>query len=107
MSDEVSTGELARRLDTIQNLLQGLVSRVEYTADQRLSERRFTELERDLEAERIRRHTEIKELRNEIAASAKEKGMSVRQGVYSGLIPSLLMLVSVVVTIILTMTGGK
>lgn len=107
MADEVTSGELGRRLDVIQSLLHGLVSREEYSSDQRHFEHRFTELERDLEAERARRHTEFKELRNEIMTATRERGSSVRQGIYSGLVPSLLVLLSIMVSVALTLWGSN
>lgn len=91
MADEVSTGELARRLDEIQRLLQGLVSRAEYTADQRHAEHRFTEMEAD-----------IRDLQRRLDEREKTSGANVRQAIYAGLIPTCLFLV----TILLQLKGG-
>jgi chromosome segregation ATPase len=121
VADEPSNGELARRLDDIARLLQGLVSRAEYTADQRHVERRFTEMEHDI-AEKRRVHeqdirdlreenkdlrTEIKGLRTELAAANSNNGTNFRQAIYSGAVPGIIFLLGIIVTIFLAFKGGK
>ena len=114
MPNEVSTGELARRLDEIARLLQGLVGRGEYTEYQRLIEHRFTELERDHAEERTARRVEqveerqarkaaIKELRDEFKAESTQSGSNVRQAIYSGLIPGVVFLLGV----LFSLRGGR
>jgi hypothetical protein len=104
VADEVSTGELARRLDEIVRLLQGLVSRVEYTEYQRHVEHRFTELEHDILEKRHAHDEDMRELRTELNAMRSEitkvrdsGGVNFRQSVYSGLIPAILLLVTLLV----------
>jgi hypothetical protein len=92
VADEVSTGELARRLDSITLLLQKLVSREEYTADQRLAEHRFTEIEADIRA-----------LSGRLDRREESTGTNIRQAIYAGLLPSILFLVG----ILLQLKGGK
>lgn len=121
MADEVSTGELARRLDAITSrfdeitrLLQGLVSRAEYSADQRAAERRFMELEQDIAEKRRVHDQDIRDLREEIKAlrtkvddADKSNGVNLRQAVYSGLVPGILLVVSLLVTVLLAFKGGR
>lgn len=104
MTDEPSTRELARRLDEILRLLQGLVSRAEYTADQRHSEHRFNELEHDILEKRHAHDEDVRELRTELntirdqlAKTRDSSGVNFRQAVYSGLIPAILLLVTLLV----------
>lgn len=91
MADEISTGELARRLDEILRNVQRLPTREEFTSEQRLTEHRFTEIEND-----------IKELQRRIEDREKTGGANVRQAIYAGLIPTALFLV----TILLQLKGG-
>jgi hypothetical protein len=92
VADEVSTGELARRLDSITTLLQKLVSREEYSSDQRHAERRFTEIEADL-----------KDLQRRMDERDKTSSSNVRQAIYAGLLPSALFLI----TVLLQLKGGQ
>lgn len=107
MPDEPSLGEVVRRLDRMEVLLQDLTLRLVsadvYTRDQREIGRRLTELERDL-ADRRREHAEdVKDLRARIDDRDKTSGTNVRQAIYAGLIPAVLFLV----TILLQLKGGK
>lgn len=117
MSDEISTGELARRLDEFARLLQGLVSRVEYTEYQRHVEHRFTELEHDILEKRHAHDEDMREIRAELNAvraelaktresGTRESGVNFRQAIYSGLIPAILLLVTLLVGF-LQIKGGK
>lgn len=91
---EPSNAELARRLDGITVLLQQVVGRPEYAADQRHTEHRITEVERDVSdvrqalndavktiLERMERHEEDHKLRD------KEKTAGWKQFLYSGIAP--------------------
>lgn len=84
MADDVSTGELARRLDQVLQIVQTLVSRPEYTADQRHNEHRFTEIEAD-----------IKDLRFDLASQKDRRGADWRQALYAGLVPAALVLAGI------------
>lgn len=103
MPDEVSLGELARRMDELKVMLRDLVSRGEYATDQRHIERRFGELERDLEVERQARQAADKEIKEQVTSATSTSGTNIRQAIYSGLIPGVLFLISVLIT----MRGGK
>lgn len=95
MPDEPSLGELLRRLDRIEGLLRGLVSHDVYSRDMREMERRFTELERDLDKERDERQREVTAIR----AERKDTGANWRQAIYNGLIPAFLCLLTIVVAV--------
>lgn len=123
--DEPSLGELGRRLDQLFALVARMVGADVYTSDQRASERRFGEVERDVEelrrqherdVEDLRRqHTEaIKALMEEIKAimqrlSVREQkaGEGRRQALYAGILPGLLFVLSTAVTVILALRSGK
>lgn len=108
--DEPSNGELARRLDDISRLLQGMVSQGQYNAELRLAEHRFTEIERDIEDVRKTHADDIKEvlrrlddankdiLRN-LEQGTKERTSNWRQALYGALIPSILFLASILIQI--------
>lgn len=100
-NEPFSAGELGRRLDRIEGLLLRLVSQDVYSRDQRETERRFTELERDLAEERDARKEAVKALREERANS----GATWRQALYSGLIPAVFFVITMAVT--LSRAGGK
>jgi hypothetical protein len=95
VADDVSTGEIVRRLDRLEVLLQDLsmrlVSADVYNRDQRETERRFAELERELAEEKQARKEDIKTL----ADRMDKGGSNVRQAIYAGLIPSVLFLVGI------------
>ncbi|HEY9367573.1 hypothetical protein [Streptomyces sp.] len=103
MADEVSTGELARRIDEVKGILQGLVSRPEYSSDQRHVEHRFTEIERDIEVEKAAREAADKALHERMDKS----GTNWRQTVFSGLVPGVFFLLTMAVTILLAFRGGR
>lgn len=99
---ELSPGEIARRLDKLEELLRELATRFVlqelYLRDQREWERRVTELDRDLAEERQARKDEVKAIRDQL----RESGTSWRQAIYAGVIPSVLFLVG----ILLQLKGG-
>jgi hypothetical protein len=123
--DEISTGELGRRLDEITRLLQGLVGRSEYTEYQRHMEHRLAEQaadmeekrrihERDVDAFRVqldaeRRHREDADdaIKKQIAEEGKGRGANLRQGIYSGIVPGIFLLITLLVTVFLAFKGGK
>lgn len=106
MTDEVSTGELARRMDELKDMVRDLVSRGEYATDQRHIEHRFTSLERDLLEEREARKSADKETKDQVTSATTQSGTNVRQAIYSGIIPAILFLVGMLITISQT-RGGK
>lgn len=105
MADDWSMAELVRRLDLLERLLRDLVSQEVYNTDQRHWERRITELERDLDQEREARKAADKELKERLDRRDTESGTSVRQAIYSGLIPGVLFLLSILIT--LSQARGK
>jgi hypothetical protein len=107
VADEPTLGELTRRLDGLTAMLAQLVSRAEYAADQRLAERRFTEVENDVADLRRQVTEELKALKTSIDAATEKRGTNVRQAVYAGLLPALFMMVSIVVQIWLAARGGS
>ena len=111
MADEPSNAELARRMDRIEVLLQDLslrlVSSDVYNRDQRETERRFAELERELAEERLARKEDVKDLRGRMDERDKTGGSNFRQGIYSGVIPALLVLAGILVQVFLALRGGR
>lgn len=106
-ASEPNNAELGRRLNEIVILLQQVVGRPEYTADQRLAEHRFTEIERDIEDVR-RTHTEdIKAIGALLDKAAERRGTDWKQAVYNGLLPAVFLAVTLLVTILLAFKGGK
>lgn len=110
MGEEPTNGELGRRLDTIQLTLSGLISRPEYAADLRTTEHRITELMADVEDAR-RQHAEdvraLHERIGEAAKEAREQRLSWRTVLWTGLLPGVLVLVSVLVQVMLAHQGGR
>lgn len=90
-------------MDELKVMVRDLVSRGEYTNDQRHIDRRFADLEHDLEVERQARQAADKELKEQLASTTSTTGTNIRQAIYSGLIPGVLFLISVLIT----MRGGK
>lgn len=107
MADEPSNAELARRLADITLLLQQVVGRPEYTADQRHTEHRFTEIERDIEDVRRIHGEDIKDVTKRIEEHAKTSGSNLRQALFNGLLPAIFLVVGLLVTILLAFKGGK
>lgn len=104
MPDEPSLGDVVVwRLDRLEELLRDLslriVSQDIYSRDQRETDRRIAELERDLAAEREARKAADKELREQVTAASTQSGTNIRQAIYSGLIPSVLFLLSILITL--------
>lgn len=103
MADEPSNGELGRRLDEVLRTVRDLPGRGEYNEYQRHAEHRFTEIERDLEAERAAREAADKRLHDRM----DKTGTNWRQTVYSGLLPGVFFLLTMAVTILLAFRGAK
>jgi hypothetical protein len=97
VADEPSNGELGRRLDEIRILVQGLVSRPEYSEYQRSMEHRLTNLDRDINDIRMQHAEDVKNL-----ASNR---LSWRAIAYTGLLPALLVLAGVLVNIWIATRG--
>lgn len=106
-ASEPNNAELGRRLNEIAILLQQVVGRPEYTADQRLAEHRFTEIERDIEDVRRTHGEDIKDVNKRIDEHAKTSGTNLRQALYNGLLPAIFLVVGLLVTILLAFKGGK
>lgn len=97
--NDPSPGELARRLDEIVRLLQGLVSRPEYTEYQRHLEHRLAQVDADI-AELRRAHADDnREMVKRLDERERSTGSNIRQGIYNGLIPGVLFLVSMLLTL--------
>ncbi|WP_433519032.1 hypothetical protein ACQP2T_28045 [Nonomuraea sp. CA-143628] len=106
MPDEPTLGELSRRLDNNAAMLTQLVQRAEYAADQRLTERRFIELERDVDEVRRTLGDDIKAVRSALDAAAEKRTSNVKQAFYAGILPAVLVLAGIVVQIWLAARGG-
>jgi hypothetical protein len=106
-------------------MLAQLVQRAEYSADLRLIERRFTELEKDVEELRRAVVDEMRALRvsQEAAAvkqqaaieavvarqdaQAEKRGGNLRQAVYAGILPTVFILLTIAVQVWLAPRGGS
>jgi hypothetical protein len=105
VADEPTNAELARRLTEIATLLQQVVGRPEYNADQRHVEHRFTEIERDIEDVRRIHAEDIKEVFRRFDEQNKAGGTNMRQALYNGLLPAIFLVVSLLVTVLLAFKG--
>ncbi|TMS00198.1 hypothetical protein [Nonomuraea basaltis] len=88
-------------------MLGQLVQRAEYTADRRYDDRRFAEIEADLAELRRTWTDELKALKASIDAATEKRGTNVRQAVYAGLIPAVLVLIGIIVQVWLASKGGS
>lgn len=100
--DDVSPGEITRRLDRFDGRLDGFenllrdtalrsVSQEVFTQFRQDSDRRFAEVGRDLEQETADRKAGDQELK----AGQERQGTNWRQAIYAGLIPGVLYLLTV------------
>lgn len=108
MSHEPSNGELARRLDTIQGLVQGLIGRQEYLADQRATDRRIGVIEADvqrLDKELAETTRGLHDRIDEQAKSGVEHRRHWQELLFIGLLPSVVTALGILLTI--WMNGGK
>lgn len=107
MADDWSMGEVVRRLDRLEALIRDLSLRVVpmevYTRDRAELERRMAELDRDLDAERTAR----KEADRELADRMDKGGANWRQALYTGVIPGVFFVITLTVTVLLALRGGK
>lgn len=114
MADEPTLGELSRRIDGLTGMLAQLVSRAEFSAEQRLVERRFIDITDDVAELRRSMLTEVTGVRTALEAAVtrleaadekreEQRGSNVRQLVYAALVPAVLVMVSTVVQIWLAM----
>ncbi|MFI6732123.1 hypothetical protein ACIBI9_04250 [Nonomuraea sp. NPDC050451] len=117
MADEPSPGELSRRLDGVVMSLAQLIQRAEYAADQRLIERRFTDVEGDVNELRRTLLDEVRALRGDLAAAVtrleaadekreEKRGGNLKQMIYSGILPTLFILLTIAVQVWLAPRGG-
>lgn len=117
MADEPSPGELSRRLDGVVMSLAQLIQRAEYAADQRLIERRFTEVEADVTQLRQALLDEVRGLRGALDAAVvrleaadekreEKRGGNLKQMIYSGILPTLFILITIAVQVWLAPRGG-
>lgn len=104
--DGPSLGELARRIEGLGQLITGLVTRQEYAADRRYDDRRFNEVEADIAAIKAEQadlrktlSDELKALRASIEATQEKRTGTLRQAIYSGILPSIFVLITMAVTI--------
>lgn len=121
MTDDYTQAEIVRRLSAIEVALRDLSLRVVsaelYTAHRAELERRFTEVEGDIDAERQSRREQAAELEKDLEAERQARrdrdreiraeiaGQSTnwRQAIYAGVIPGVLFLIG----ILLQLKGGK
>lgn len=105
MPDAPSLGEVVRRLDGIQQLLARVVHQDVYLAEQRAVERRFADIERNVDTAVRGLTDDLRELRASIDRAAERRGSTMRQNVYSIIIPAVIFLASVLVQIYLATKG--
>lgn len=105
MADEPSPGELSRRIDGLTAMYAQMVTRAEYTAEQRLVDRRFVEVEKDVADLQRLLAEDVKALKASIDAAADKRGSNMRQAVYAGVLPAVLVLLGIVVQIWIALRG--
>lgn len=97
--------------------LAQLIQRAEYAADQRLIERRFTEVEGDVGELRRTLLDEVRALRGALDAAVtrleaadekreEKRGGNLKQMIYSGILPTLFILITIAVQVWLAPRGG-
>ncbi|MGR6922543.1 hypothetical protein ACU635_50530 [[Actinomadura] parvosata] len=106
MVDEPSIGELSRRIDHVIATQAQLVQRTEYQADRRYDERRFAEMEADLAELRRQLNEDLRALKTSIDAATEKRQSNVRQAVYAGILPAVLVLLGIVVQIWIALRGA-
>ena len=102
MADDVTTGELARRLADIQQSLATLIGRDMYLSDKQGTEWRLGELARDLEQERRERAGDVSALNARLDEQVKAAGESRgrwHDRLVTGVLPALVALLGVLVTL--------
>lgn len=115
MSDEPSLGEVVRGLDKLEKRLEQfirefslrVVDTAVYGRDQREWERRFTEMQRDIEQVREAGEKAVKAITDRLDAQTTSKRADWRQVVFNGLVPGISLLLTLLVTILLAFKGGK
>ncbi|WP_067483753.1 hypothetical protein [Actinomadura hibisca] len=109
MTNDWSMGEVVRRLDRIEQHLGDMGLRLVpvdlHTRDRAETERRFAELERDVADERQARKDGDKDIRDQLDRQNDRQGTSWRTAIYSGVIPSALFLITILLQ--LKSGGGK
>lgn len=102
MSDDPSNAELGRRLDDLRILVQGLVSRDAYAADQRSTDYRFA----GLKAELAEAQSDVSELRRDFAQHVRESAQHEDTGrrhwqtiILTGLLQAVIAVGAILVTI--------
>lgn len=108
MGDEqYTTGELGRRIDALQQMLDARVGRLEYDAELRGLGRQLADLQRDVADERISREQEVRDLKQQLkderAARASERS-SWRGVLWTSLLPTVAVVIGVLVQ--LWLSGG-
>jgi hypothetical protein len=105
--DEISNGELGRRLDDLKGIMQGLVGRPEYTAWQQDVIGQLAGLRRDIAEMRSDHADDIKTVNTRITDvknEARDNRMSWRTLIWTGLVPALVVVLGIVAQ--LWMNGG-
>jgi hypothetical protein len=88
--NDVSLGELARRIDEVLRTVRDLPGRGEYTEYRQHVEHRFTDIERDVADERDAR----KEADKALADRLDKAGTNWRQVLYQGLFPGIAIIIT-------------
>jgi hypothetical protein len=108
VSDEVTSGELARSIQELKLMVGGLIGRNEYASDQRALLYRLDELARDLDRERQDRDLAIAAVHQRISDEGKtraEHRMNWRAWLLTGVLPALATLLGVVLALLFA-NGG-
>jgi hypothetical protein len=109
MADDITNGELGRRLDDLKSIMQGLIGRPEYEADMRAGNHRVDDVCRDLAAFREQHDKDIKAVNQRISEQVKaaaEHRQSWRTVIYTGIIPALVVLVGILVQLWISHGGN-
>jgi hypothetical protein len=97
-------GEVVRRLDRMEEMLRELVSVQVYTRDQRETDRRIEATEKRIQLlerrmEDMAEEKDVQALERRVEDAAKQSGTNVRQAIFSGLIPGVLFLITILIQI--------
>jgi hypothetical protein len=106
VTDAPSPGELSRRIDQVNMSLTQLVQRTEYTAERRYDDRRMSEIEADVVELRRQLTEDLKALKSSIDTATEKRGTNIRQAVFAGVLPAVLVLLGIVVQIWLARQGA-
>jgi hypothetical protein len=104
--DEPSNGELGRRLDDLGRMLREVIGRPEYGEFKLALDHRFNQLVEAVADLRRTHDEDIKDLQRRFADAEQERKKTIRDRIYDGLIPTMLIVVSFIGALYIAHIGG-